>query len=66
MQHPCVLCTNFGPVVAEVRFFEYFTNGIEMDRFNETKFNSFIGKQSVTPLSVAFWWCGAGEGGDLA
>ena len=65
MQHPYGLCTNFGPVAVEARFFEYLTNGIEMDRFNETKFNSFIGKQSVTPLSVTFWWCGAGEGCDF-
>ena len=33
-----------------------------MDCFNETKFDRFISKQSVTPLSVAFWWCGAGQG----
>jgi hypothetical protein len=51
--------------VVEARFFEHFTDGIEMDRFNESKFYSFVGQQSVTPLSVPFWWCGAGKSGDF-
>ncbi len=36
-----------------------------MNRLNEPKFNGFIGQQSVTPLSVAFWWCGAGKRSDF-
>jgi hypothetical protein len=36
-----------------------------MDRFNKAKFNGFIGQESVTPLSVPFWWCGASQSGDF-
>jgi hypothetical protein len=36
-----------------------------MDRLNESKFDSFIGQQSVAPSSETFGWCGAGKGGDF-
>ena len=32
-----------------------------MNCIDKTKLHGFIGEQSVTPLSVAFWWRGAGE-----
>jgi hypothetical protein len=36
-----------------------------MDCVNEPKFHGLIGEKSVAPLSVAFWWCGAGKSGDF-
>jgi hypothetical protein len=36
-----------------------------MNRLHELEFDSFISQQSVAPSSVAFGWCGAGQGCDF-